>query len=64
MPREGIVSRKQKRDKRVAAVAWLETKREEMRLTALAKMLRVDAANLWEGDQGREKLPTTNRRNN
>ena len=48
---ERIAQRQKESDKEVAvAVAWLKAKREEMGLTALAKMLGLDAANFGEGD--------------
>jgi hypothetical protein len=44
---ERIVNRKKRReDEHAAAVVWLEAKRNEVGLTALSKMLAVDAANL------------------
>ena len=36
-------------------VAWLKTKRDEIGLTALAKMLDVDAANLGKVIEGKRK---------
>ena len=51
-----IVSRKQKReDEQAGAVAWLKTKHEEIGLTALVKMLGVDAANLGKVIEGKRK---------
>jgi hypothetical protein len=44
---ERITSQWQKReDEQAVAVAWLKAKRDEMGLTALAKLVEVDAANL------------------
>jgi hypothetical protein len=44
------------RNEGVAAVmAWLKVKREEIGLTALAKMLGVDAANLGKVIEGKRK---------
>ena len=54
---ERIVSRRGKREgEQAAAVAWLKAKRDEIGLTALAKMLRVDAANLGKVIEGKRKL--------
>ena len=53
---ERIVSRKQKReDERAVAVVWLKMKRDDTGLTALAKMLGVDAANLGKVIEGGRK---------
>jgi hypothetical protein len=50
------ISRKQRReDERAAAVAWLKAKRDAIGLTALAKMLGVDAANLGKMIEGKRK---------
>jgi hypothetical protein len=55
---ERIASHKRKReDEQAAAVMWLKVKREELGLAALAKMLRVDAANLAKVIEGERKAP-------
>jgi hypothetical protein len=54
---ERIVSRKQKREyEQTAAVGWLKAKREEMGLTALAKQIGVDAANLGKMIEGKRQF--------
>jgi hypothetical protein len=56
---ERIKSHREKReDERKAAVAWLKAKREELGLTALAKMLGLDAANLGKVIEGKRKPST------
>jgi hypothetical protein len=51
-----IASRKQNREGENAfAVGWLKAKREEIGLTALAKMLGTDAANLGKVIEGKRK---------
>ena len=40
----------------MAAVAWLKVKRDEMGLTALAKILGVDSANLTKIIEGKRRL--------
>jgi hypothetical protein len=53
---ERIVNRREKRqDDQAAAVAWLKTKREEMGMAALSKLLGVDAANLGKMAEGKRK---------
>ena len=53
---ERIASRKHKHeDEHPAAVAWLRVKRDEMGLTALAKMLGADTANLAKVISGERK---------
>jgi transcriptional regulator with XRE-family HTH domain len=53
---ERIDSRRRKRDdEQAAAMAWLKARRAEMGLTALAKMLGVDAANLGKVIEGKRK---------
>ena len=55
---ERIASRLGKnQDDQAAAVAWLKAKRDEIGLTALAKMLGVDAANLGKVIVGRRNPP-------
>jgi hypothetical protein len=54
---ERIVSRKKRRDdEQAVAIAWLKTKLKEVGLTALAKMLGVDVANLGKVIEGRGNL--------
>ena len=56
MRRSGLSSQRQKREEeQAAAVAWLKAKRDEIGLTALAKMLEVDAANLGKVIEGKRK---------
>jgi hypothetical protein len=53
---ERIAMRRRKRqDEQSAAVAWLEAKRDEVGVTALAKLLGVDAANLGKVIEGKRK---------
>jgi hypothetical protein len=53
---ERIVGRKQRREQEDRdTVAWLKAKRDETGLTALAKMLGVDAANLGKVIEGKRK---------
>ena len=53
---ERIVSSKQKREEQEkAVVACLRAKREEIGLTALARMLDADAANLTKVIEGKRK---------
>ena len=55
-----IASRRRKRnDEQAAAVAWLKAKRDEIGLTALAKQLDVEAANLGKVIEGRRCVPRT-----
>jgi hypothetical protein len=55
---ERITSRRRKREKeQAAAVEWLKTKRDEVGLMALAKMLGADAANLQKVIEGERKCP-------
>jgi hypothetical protein len=55
---ERIADRRRKReDEQTAAVAWLKAKRDEVGLTALAKLLGVDAANLGKVIDGKRALP-------
>jgi DNA-binding transcriptional regulator PaaX len=57
---ERIVRRKQKRnDERVAAIAWIKAERDEIGLTALAKLLGVDAANFGKMIEGKRNLPSS-----
>ncbi len=50
---ERIASQRRKReDEQAAAVAWLKAKRDEIGLTALAKMLRGGCGEFGEGDRG------------
>jgi hypothetical protein len=56
---ERIVSIKKKRKgEQMAAIKWLQAKREEMGLTALSKMLGVDVANLGKVIEGKRNLST------
>jgi hypothetical protein len=53
---ERIATRRRKRgDEQTAAIAWLTAKRDETGLTALAKMLDADAANLGKVIEGKRK---------
>jgi hypothetical protein len=53
---ERVTSRRRKReDEQAAAVEWLSAKRDEMGLTALAKMLGVDGANLGKVVEGKRE---------
>jgi hypothetical protein len=57
---ERIAGCKQKgEDERVAAVAWLKARRDEVGLTALAKVLLVDAANLGKVIEETRNPPKT-----
>jgi hypothetical protein len=55
---ERIASQRMKsQDDQAAVVAWLKTKRDEIGLTAFAKVLGVDGANLGKAIEGKRKLP-------
>ena len=55
---ERVASRRGKLDdEQEQAITWLKAKREEIGLTALAKMLGADAANLRKVIEGKRNLP-------